>query len=446
MIVIPEKVRKVISALRECGHEAYMVGGCVRDSLLGKEPGDYDVTTSATPDEMKRSLAGFKIIETGLKHGTLAVISDGEPIEVTTYRLDGEYTDHRRPETVILTKELSEDLKRRDFTVNAMAFSEKDGLIDLFEGKKDLEAGLIRCVGDPEKKFEEDALRILRALRFSATLGFEIEKNTEDAIHKLYHLLEFVSKERICAEVKKLICGKSDAVFNVLTKFSDVICFIIPEMKDAVGLDQKNKWHIYDVYTHIAKVVEYTPPILNVRLAALFHDIAKPAKMFLDENGVGHFWGHPEESAVISESVMKRLTFDNNTVKRVCRLIEIHDVRPEANKRALRKYLSKYNDVDPDEIMMIRRADLKAQNPEFHSLFDYLDDCERIIREIKNDNLAIKISDLNINGNDITSLGAKGETVGKILSKLLSDVVEEKIENDKPALFTRAMELYMSMR
>ena len=180
MIVIPEKVRKVISALRECGHEAYMVGGCVRDSLLGKEPGDYDVTTSANPDEMKRSLAGFKIIETGLKHGTLTVMSDGEPIEVTTYRLDGEYTDHRRPETVILTKELSEDLKRRDFTVNAMAFSEKDGLIDLFEGKKDLEAGIIRCVGDPEKRFGEDALRILRALRFSATLGFEIEKNTEE--------------------------------------------------------------------------------------------------------------------------------------------------------------------------------------------------------------------------------------------------------------------------
>ncbi|MBQ7836795.1 MAG: HD domain-containing protein [Clostridia bacterium] len=446
MIKIPDNVQEIIEKLEAFGHEAYIVGGCVRDTLIGIIPDDYDITTSASPDEVKSVLNEYKIIDTGIDHGTVTVLSKGTPIEVTTYRYDGEYTDHRRPDSVILTKELSEDLKRRDFTVNSLAYNKITGLVDLYEGEADLNCGIIRCVGEPEQRFKEDALRIIRALRFSAVLGFKIEEKTEVAIHKLYPLLEYVSMERISTELKKLICGKAEAVFDILTRFSDVICFLIPEMKPAVGLDQKNKWHIYDVYTHIAKVVESTPPILNVRLAALFHDIAKPKMMFLDDDGVGHFWGHPEESAVMTEIILRRMKFDNHTIKSVCRLIEIHDVRPEATKKALRKYLSKYNDIDPDEIMMIRRADLKAQNPEFHSLFDYLDDCERIIRKIKSENLAIKISDLNINGNDITSLGAKGETVGKILSKLLSDVVEEKIPNDKDILLSRAAELFRSMK
>ncbi len=445
-IRIPAYVNDVIERLETAGYEAYIVGGCVRDSLLGKAPDDYDVTTSARPEEVKAALGGYRIIDTGIKHGTVTVLSGGNPIEVTTYRCDGEYTDHRRPDNVALTRSLREDLSRRDFTVNALAYNSRTGMVDLFGGREDLEKKLIRCVGDPAVRFEEDALRIMRALRFAATLGFGIDRETEEQIHKKYQLLSYVSEERIAVELKKLLSGEGDAVCDILVRFSDVICHIIPEMKDAVGLDQKNKWHIYDVYTHIVRVVSLTPARVNVRLAALLHDIAKPRMMTVDENGVGHFYGHPEESAKMARVIMRRLKMDNVTVNAVCRLIEIHDIRPEATRKALRRYLSKNSDVDTDDIMAIRRADLGAQNPEFHSLFDYLAESEKIINELKAEGACLSIKDLAINGYDIIALGAEGELVGRILEKLLSEVVDESLENSKEELQKRAEKLYKSMK
>ncbi len=446
-IFIPENIRTVISRLEECGYEAYIVGGCVRDALLGHLPHDYDVTTSATPEEMKSALCGYRIIETGIKHGTLTVLAGGESVEVTTFRCDGAYSDHRRPDSVTLTRSLEEDLSRRDLTVNAMAYSEKRGLVDLFGGLDDLRERRVRCVGDAVKRFDEDALRILRALRFAATLDFKIDDETREAVHASYELLSYVSVERIAAELKKLLCGEGKAVSAILFEYSDVISYIIPELSPSIGLDQCNKWHIYDVYTHIAKVVEYCPPKTEVRLAALFHDVAKPKMMFMDEDGVGHFWGHPEESAVMAREIMLRLKLDRETIRRVCRLVEIHDIRPEAKKRALRRYLSKYSDVDFDDIMALRRADLLAQNPIFHpQQLEYLDESERLINEIVASGQCLTVAELEISGHDIVGLGAEGALVGRILDKLLSDVVEEKVENDRSCLLERAKQLYSGMK
>ena len=438
-IQIPTYVSTVINRLEACGFEAYIVGGCVRDALLSTEPFDYDVTTSAKPHEVKAALAGYRIIETGIKHGTVTVLADGNPIEVTTFRCDGEYTDHRRPDSVNLTDKLSEDLCRRDFTVNAMAYSEKRGLIDLFGGTADLEKHIIRCVGDAEKRFEEDALRIMRCLRFAATLDFQIEKKTSDAVKEKRHLLRFVSAERIAVELTKMLCGKAAA--RILTEYSDVICLIIPELQATIGLDQLNPHHIYDVYTHIVKVVEATPPKAHLRLAALFHDIAKPKMMTTDEKGVGHFYGHPKESATMARDIMKRLKMDNKTINTVCRLVELHDVRPEANKKALKKYLAKNPDVDTDDIMAIRRADLAAQNPVYHHQFDYLDESEKIINELKATDCCLSVSQLDINGKDIAELGAEGKQIGEILNKLLYNVIEDKTANEKNALIKRAKQL-----
>ena len=438
-IQIPTYVKSVTDKLEAAGFEAYIVGGCVRDALLSKEPFDYDVTTSAKPENVKAALCDHRIIETGIKHGTVTVMSEGNPIEITTYRCDGEYTDHRRPDSVMLTDKLSEDLCRRDFTVNAMAYSEKRGLVDLFGGQKDLKNHVIRCVGDAEKRFDEDALRIMRALRFAATIDFEIEEATALAIKNKYHLLSCVSAERIAVELTRLLCGKAAA--RILTDYSCVICHIIPELKAAVGLDQKNPHHIYDVYTHIVKVVEATPPTPVLRYAALFHDIAKPKMMTIDEKGVGHFHGHPKESALMARDIMRRLKMDNKTIDRVCRLVELHDVRPEATGRALKKYLSKHPDIDTDEIMAIRRADLAAQNPKYHTQFAYLDESERLINEIKDSQFPLTVSALEVNGHDIAALGVEGKKIGDVLNRLLRDIVEDKIPNEKNALLKRAKQL-----
>ncbi len=436
---IPKYVSSVISILESKGYEAYIVGGCVRDALLSKTPYDYDITTSARPEETKAALCDYRIIETGIKHGTVTVLSDSHPLEITTYRADGEYSDHRHPDKVTLTDKLQDDLSRRDFTVNAMAYSEANGLVDVFGGQADLESRVIRCVGDADRRFDEDALRIMRALRFAATLDFRIEAKTAAAIKKNYRLLSHVSAERITAELTKLLCGA--AAERILTEYSYVFAFIIPELAPTIGLDQKNHHHIYDVYTHIVKVVSATPPTPALRYAALFHDIAKPKMMTIDEKGIGHFYGHPKESAKMAKDIMKRLKMDNKTIDSVCALVEAHDIRPEANRRAIGKYLAKHPQLNTDEIMAIRRADLSAQNPIYHHQFAYLDESEKIINRLKSENACLTISALDISGHEISALGAKGKKIGEILQKLLLDVVEEKIPNEKNALLNRAKQL-----
>ena len=326
----PAPALEAIARLRAAGFLAYLVGGCVRDTLLGRVPGDWDITTAALPEQVEAVFAGERIIETGLKHGTVTVLLDGLPLEITTFRTEAAYSDHRHPDAVAFTPSLTEDLARRDFTINAMAWTlEKRGegldagLQDPFGGQADLEKKLIRCVGDPHKRFEEDALRILRALRFASQLDFTIDPATAAAAHALRDTLALVSRERIAVELTKLLCGP--AARRIIVEYWEILSVPLPELAPMAGLDQRNKHHCYDVLEHSAAAVEAVPPEKLLRWAALLHDVAKPACFTVDEAGRGHFYGHAKRGAPMAREIMTRLRFDKDTVNRVAQLVELHD-------------------------------------------------------------------------------------------------------------------------
>lgn len=432
--MIPEYVKIALDALMAAGHEAYLVGGCVRDTLLGKTPFDYDITTSALPEETKSALAEHRVVETGIEHGTVTAVIDGRPIEITTYRADGEYTDHRRPDKVNFTRELSRDLCRRDFTVNAMAWN-GESVVDLFGGREDLEKRIIRAVGDPEKRFEEDALRILRALRFASKLGFEIEIETERAIFKKYHLLSYVSAERIYSELCGILLG--DNVFDVLMKYKDVICCIIPELSSAVGCHQLTPYHIYDVYEHTARVVSASEKNKVLRLAALLHDVAKPYVKTVDENGRGHFKGHAPRGAEMAEKILRRLRAESAVIRAVCDLIKHHDERPTASRRDVLRYMARCADCDLDMLLSLRRADNSAKNPDHKGEGDDLDSFEAVYRDLLSEGAPYKVSQLDVSGEDIMALGVRGKDIGDILKYLLK-CISEGLENEKTALISAA--------
>ena len=432
--MIPEYVRCALDALHNAGHEAYLVGGCVRDTLLVKTPFDYDITTSALPEETKAALADYRVVETGIEHGTVTAVIDGHPIEITTYRADGKYTDHRRPDKVNFTRKLSHDLCRRDFTVNAMAW-DGEAVVDLFGGREDLEKRIIRAVGDPEKRFEEDALRILRALRFASKLGFEIEIETERAIFKKYHLLSYVSAERIYSELCGILLG--DNVFDVLMKYKDVICHVIPELSSAVGCHQLTPYHIYDVYEHTARVVSASEKNKALRLAALLHDVAKPYVKTVDENGRGHFKGHAPRGAEMAEKILRRLRAESAVIRTVCDLIKHHDERPTASRRDVLRYMARCADCDLDMLLSLRRADNSAKNPDHKGEGDDLDSFEAVYRDLISEGAPYKVSQLDVSGEDIMALGVRGKDIGDILKYLLK-CTSEGLENEKTALISAA--------
>ncbi|WP_295155294.1 CCA tRNA nucleotidyltransferase [uncultured Ruminococcus sp.] len=432
-IKIPSYVAAVIDRLIQNEYEAYIVGGCVRDSIMGITPHDYDVCTNCTPDEMMKLFSDFHTIETGLKHGTLTVMSEHKPVEVTTYRSDGEYTDHRRPDSVRFETELSEDLKRRDFTINAMCSNPREGLVDMFEGQKDIEAGVIRCVGVPEERFEEDALRIMRALRFASVLDFEIEEHTAAAMRSKSHLLSAISAERIFSELKKLLCGK--AVCRILLDYSDLISLIIPEIKPCIGCAQNNVHHCYDVYEHICHSIENIEPDEDLRLAMFFHDIAKPAKKTTDEEGCDHFKLHQLASADVAEAVLTRLRSSNKTLKLVCGLVLEHDNRIFPKRRAVKRFIAKY-DYDMFEAWLkVRRADTLAQSDYLREekLAD-LDKLAELGEEIKAQMCCLKVTDLAVNGHDMMALGHQGAEIKAALNFALDAVIDEVAVNDHEAL------------
>ena len=433
--MIPEYVRRALDALNNAGHEAYLVGGCVRDTLLGKTPFDYDITTSALPEETKAALVNYKVAETGIEHGTVTAVIDGRPIEITTYRADGEYTDHRRPDKVNFTRSLSLDLCRRDFTVNAMAWDGKT-VIDLFGGCEDLKNKIIRAVGDAEVRFEEDALRILRALRFASKLGFGIERETERAILKKYHLLSYVSAERIYSELCGILMG--DNVFDVLMRYKDVICCIIPELSSAVGCDQMTPYHIYDVYEHTARVVGASEKNKVLRLAALLHDVAKPSCKTVDKNGRGHFKGHAPAGAETAQKILKRLRAENATVNEVCSLIKYHDERPLARRRDVLRYMAKCSQCDFELLLSLRHADNSAKNPDYRGDGDDLDAFETVYRDLISEGAPYKVNQLDISGEDISALGARGKEIGETLRHLLACVADGMAENEKTSLMAAA--------
>lgn len=443
-ILIPEYVKAAIQALKSNGYSAYIVGGCVRDSIIGKLPLDWDVCTNALPQQMKNVFASFNYIETGLKHGTITVVIDRHNIEITTFRIDGEYSDGRHPDKVLFVSDLKKDLLRRDFTINAMAYSDEEGLIDFFDGKQDISDRIIRCVGDADRRFSEDALRILRAVRFSSVLGFEVEDKTAESIIQNKELLNSVSSERIQTELNKLILG--DNVRKSLSDFREVIAVFIPEIKQTFDFEQKNPHHHLKVFDHIIKSVECSEKILEVRLTMLFHDIAKPQCFTIDSQNVGHFRGHPKISSEIAKRVLKRLKYPTKTIELVTFLVLEHDTRELLSSRAVKKMLNRYGEEFFRLQSAVRRADSMAQSPKFLSQsLSKIKESEAIADEVIKNQQCFSLSTLEVSGKMLIDAGIpSGKTMGEILKKLLELVITEQLANDKQKLLNKAIEIYQN--
>ena len=440
--IIPSGALKVLNVLKASDFEAWLVGGCVRDHLMGLPPRDFDVATNATADRVIASFEGFRVIETGLKHGTVTVLSDGIPVEVTTYRVDGEYSDGRHPDSVEFTSDIRDDLSRRDFTVNAMAYSPEKGYLDYFGGRDDLSNQIIRCVGDPDRRFGEDALRILRALRFASRLGFEIEPATAQAIHRCRGLLAKIAVERITQELFGLLCGSHAG--DVMRQFSDVIEQIIPPIGKTFGFEQHNPHHGFDVWEHTLRVVDAAPPDRIMRLAALLHDIGKPDCFSMDSNGIGHFYGHAARSREMAEGIFDQyIRTDNRTKERVLFLVERHDEKILPDRRFIRRRLSKYGEEATRQLFALSRADLAGQAQSLAGeILSVLDEAEKILDELVGESLCLTLRDLAINGGDLMAMGIpKGPEIGRILNALLAEVCEETLCNSSDALRKRAAAL-----
>lgn len=443
---MPKNVDTAINLLQSAGFEAYAVGGCVRDSLLGKTPNDWDITTSAKPEDMKSVFADFHCIDTGIKHGTVTVVIDGEPLEITTFRLDGEYEDNRHPKSVTFTSNLGADLGRRDFTVNAMAYSKKTGTVDLFGGQNDLKNKIIRCVGDPDRRFNEDVLRILRALRFASALDFEIEEKTAQSLLKNCALLGNISEERIAKELLKLVCGKGAK--RILTDFAPVLFEILPELQPMYKNSHDNPHHCYDIYEHTLIAVESIDPEPTLRFAMLLHDCGKPAVKKFDENGVAHFYGHQRISAEISAQILARLKVSNKFRDEILFLVSNHD-RWELyeNTEKMPRYLSKFGLDGVLNLLKVMRADVLAQSPEYRYRLDQIADAEETAKNLAAQKPCLSLSELQINGRTLMDIGIpQGRKLGAVLAQLLDEVIDGVTKNTQEALTTRAREIYSEMK
>ncbi|MBQ6935666.1 MAG: CCA tRNA nucleotidyltransferase [Clostridia bacterium] len=433
-IEIPEKINAIITHYEKNGYEAYCVGGSIRDSVMGISIGDWDITTSALPTETKELFKNEKIVETGIKHGTVSIIKDHEAIEVTTFRIDGEYSDNRHPENVSFTRSLKEDLKRRDFTVNALAYSHSSGIIDLYGGLSDIEKKVIRTVGNPQERFNEDGLRIMRALRFASTLGFTIEEETKKAIHKQKHLLKNISVERISVELNKLLLGNN--VFNILTEFADVFAVIIPEIEPCIDFKQYGKKHAYDVWTHICHTVDTIPNNKILRITMLLHDLGKVPTHKLNENGDSTFKNHALVGGEMAREILTRLRFDKKTINRVSFLVSHHDFEPPATKIELKKKMKVLTPEDIRTLLTIKKSDRGALSESYRDISKESEQVLVWLNEIEEMGECVTIAQLKINGTDLIKFGLKNEEIGKKLDYLLDCVIEEKVTNTKQALLS----------
>jgi tRNA nucleotidyltransferase (CCA-adding enzyme) len=436
-ITLPTPVARALSVLEACGYEGYAVGGCVRDSLIHRTPNDWDITTNATPEQMKACFRDFRVIETGIRHGTLTVIIDGTQLEITTYRNDGEYLDNRHPVQVTFSEKIEDDLSRRDFTVNAMAYHPQKGLVDLFGGRKDLEARIIRCVGDAQTRFEEDGLRILRAIRFASVLNFEIDEDTAKAIHNCRNLLAGIAAERIREEFCKLICGRG--AVRILRDYIDVVSVFLPELDRCVGFEQNTKYHCYDVFEHTLHALElYRGNDLITALGILLHDIGKPLCYTEDEQG-GHFKGHAPMGVEITREVLGRLRFDNETVRRMELLVEWHDIPLSAEKKRVKRLMQKLTDADILRLLEIKRCDRLAHAVDYQELPPELAMIPSVMEEIRAEDACLSLRTLAVSGDDLMALGIpRGKQIGEMLQSLLDDVIEERLPNEKNALLQAA--------
>lgn len=439
MITLPIPVQTAFHLLEQNNYECFIVGGCVRDYLLKQAPKDIDITTNASPQTVMQIFHQYKIIETGLKHGTVTVIIESMPLEITTYRIDGTYTDNRRPDTISYTNSITDDLARRDFTMNAIAYNPHVGFIDPFNGSIDIQNKIIRTVGNSKKRFDEDALRILRGLRFSSTLGFTIETKTFQAMHDTKQLLQGISAERIYIEFGKALLGKD--VKRCFLQSAHIWGEVIPEIIPMIGFKQNNPHHIYDVFTHTMIAVENTATTLPLRITAFFHDIGKPDTYTIDEKGIGHFYGHPEVSARMTRDILNRLKCDTHTKESVLTLIQYHDATIIQKKKNIKRWLAK---ISPDlffDLLIIKKADNSAQNPEFLIPQETFDTLKDIALEIIENQECFNLRDLALNGNDLIKRGYTGKEIGLTLQHLLKMVIDDQIENEKTALLNALQHL-----
>lgn len=441
IISIPDYALTVVQRLEHFGYEAYVVGGCVRDSLLGRTPKDWDVCTNATPQQVLGVFKRFNVIKTGLQHGTVTVMVNHEPVEVTTFRIDGEYTDNRHPDAVTFVSEVEEDLSRRDFTINAMAYNPTRGLVDAFGGQQDLSAGLIRCVGEPDARFNEDGLRIMRALRFAARYDFAIERETAFSMRRNRHLLENVSVERIFTELKGILVG--NGARSMMLAFPEIFGVIMPELVPMFGFDQRNPHHIYDVWTHTAHAVQAAPADPTLRLVMLLHDIGKPACFTVDEKGKGHFYGHPDKSAEMAEQILLRLKSDTATLENVVKLVRVHDDTFPSRAAGMRRFIGRLGLPTVQQLFDVKRADHAAQSThEQAEKQAELRNAALLVEDLLNEPPAFTVKDLAINGRDLISLGIKpSPAMGELLATLLAEVQDETLQNTKEALLARVQQL-----
>jgi len=437
-------VLKALEILNNHDKDAYIVGGSVRDIIMGISPKDYDITTSALPEETLKIFSSYKTFKTGIRYGTVTVIIDGLPIEVTTFRSDGEYKDNRKPENVIFSKALDNDLSRRDFTINAMAYSPVKGFVDLFDGMGDIEKNLIRAIGNPDERFSEDALRILRALRFASRLGFDIEENTKLAILKNKNLLLNISAERIREEFNKILLGKF--AVKILSEYREIIKEFIPEIAHSFDFDQKSKYHIYDVYNHTLKALEKAPKVLSVRLAVFFHDIAKPLCYTTDKKGVRHYKGHPELGADMTRNILKRLKYDNHTIKEVLALIKYHDTPIPPQKNEVKKYLNLLGEDLLNKLFTVKFADCSGKPNMGGKRYEDSVKAKEIMEQIIENGECYSLKSLAICGSDLLKENIAGEHIGEILNAVLFEVIEEKLPNEKSVLLKYALEYFENIK
>lgn len=439
IINIPDAPKQLMKILLDAGYEAYVVGGCVRDFLLGRVPHDWDICTNALPEQMNECFADYHVIETGLQHGTLTVMVDHVGYEITTYRTDGEYTDHRHPDSVQFVGTLQEDLMRRDFTINAMAADISGKIRDFYDGQFDLEHKWIRCVGDPNKRFTEDPLRILRAMRFESKLGFAIEEKTEDSMRRHRYLLQHISAERINTELTGILMGDC---YSTLACFPDILSVCIPEIKQCIGFQQNNPHHNRNVWDHTLFAVSVAPKDIYTRLALLYHDIGKPL-CYSEDSGVGHFYGHAAISKDIAEKSLRGLRYDNQTVKLVTQLVEAHDRTIEPRKPVIRRCLNKMGLEQFLRLLDVKEADYAAQaqlyGDRLHKI-EILQMTNEILLAQKYQEDCFSLKDLAINGNDLIQLGYKpGKKIGAVLNQLLEMVIDGIMENNKCQLRSYAI-------
>ena len=435
-IRIPPGAARILRVLEDHGYEAFVVGGCVRDSLLGRNPNDWDITTSALPLQVKALFR--RTIDTGLKHGTVTILMDGEPFEVTTYRVDGEYLDGRHPSEVTFTASLQEDLQRRDFTINAMAYSERKGLQDLFGGLPDLEKGLIRAVGDPAKRFGEDALRIMRAVRFAAQLGYEVEEDTVQAMKELAPTLSKSSAERIAAELEKLLVSPHPEKLKMAYECG-ITAVILPEFDRCMETAQNNPHHKYSVGEHTIVSIGNARPDRILRYTMLMHDMGKPSCKTTDEQGIDHFYGHQEVSAQMANDILRRLKSDNETRRSVSKLVRYHDLTCGLTGKSVRKAISLIGEDLFPLYLEVKDADTRAQSDfRFQEKMDYLEEVRLLYRKILEEGDCLSLKDLAVNGKDLIAAGMKpGREIGEVLGAMYRDVIDDPEHNNKDYLMEK---------